>query len=80
MFQTFMTSKKEMANPNRVLKSARGQKTICHFRDKDERSANGVIRNSPFTQSIRLWPNDSIFHSIFSSTFDLKVEQCLSVV
>ena len=29
---------------------------------------------------IRPWPNDSIFHSIFSSTFDLKVERLLSVV
>ena len=26
------------------------------------------------------WPHDSIFHSIFSSTFDLKVERLLSVV
>ena len=30
--------------------------------------------------TIRPWPNDSIFHSIFSSTFDLKVERLLSVV
>ena len=30
--------------------------------------------------SLRPWPNDSIFHSIFSSTFDLKVERLLSVV
>ena len=29
---------------------------------------------------IRPWPNDSIFHSIFSSTFDLKVERLLRVV
>ena len=29
---------------------------------------------------LRSWPNDSIFHSIFSSTFDLKVERLLSVV
>ena len=29
---------------------------------------------------LRPWPNDSIFHSIFSSTFDLKVERLLSVV
>ena len=28
----------------------------------------------------RPWPNDSIFRSIFSSTFDLKVERLLSVV
>ena len=30
--------------------------------------------------SVRPWPNDSIFHSIFSSTFDLKVERLFSVV
>ena len=29
---------------------------------------------------LRPWPNDSTFHSIFSSTFDLKVERLLSVV
>ena len=29
---------------------------------------------------LRPWPNDSIFHSIFSSTFDIKVERLLSVV
>ena len=29
---------------------------------------------------VRPWRNDSIFHSIFSSTFDLKVERLLSVV
>ena len=28
----------------------------------------------------RPWPNDSIFHSILSSPFDLKVERLLSVV
>ena len=28
---------------------------------------------------LRPWPNDSIFHSIFSTTFDLKVERMLSV-
>ena len=27
------------------------------------------------TITVRPWPNDSIFHSIFSSTFDLKVER-----
>ena len=32
------------------------------------------------TAGLRPWPNDSIFHSIFSSTFDLKVERLLSVV
>ena len=31
-------------------------------------------------EPVRPWPNDSIFHSIFSSTFDLKVERLLSVV
>ena len=31
-------------------------------------------------RSLRPWPNDSNFHSIFSSTFDLKVERLLSVV
>ena len=30
--------------------------------------------------SVRPWPNDSTFHSIFSSTFDIKVERLLSVV
>ena len=30
--------------------------------------------------SFRPWPNDSIFHSIFSSTFHLKVERLFSVV
>ena len=29
---------------------------------------------------VRPWPNDSIFHSIVSSTFDLKVVRLLSVV
>ena len=32
------------------------------------------------TRALRPWPNDSIFHSNFSSTFDLKVERLLSVV
>ena len=32
------------------------------------------------TWQLRPWPNDSIFHSIFSSTFYLKVERLLSVV
>ena len=31
-------------------------------------------------QSLRPWPNDSIFHLSVSSTFDLKVEPLLSVV
>ena len=35
---------------------------------------------SAFYRQVRPWPNDSIFHSIFSSTFDLKVERLLSVV
>ena len=38
------------------------------------------ITDSMLYLNIRPWPNDSIFHSIFSSTFDLKVERLLSVV
>ena len=30
--------------------------------------------------NLRPWPNDSIFHSIFSSTFDLKVERSRACV
>ena len=33
-----------------------------------------------FLARLRPWPNDSIFHSIFSTTFDIKVERLLSVV
>ena len=37
----------------------------------------GARRYSSFQVVLRPWPNDSIFHSIFSSTFDLKVERLL---
>ena len=42
------------------------------------RSVN--IEYNRFVSCLRPWPNDSIFHSIFSSTFDLNVERLLSVV
>ena len=36
--------------------------------------------STDYFTTIRPRPNDSTFHSIFSSTFDLKVERLLSVV
>ena len=34
-----------------------------------------TIRSEFMFKNLAIWPNDSIFHSIFSSTFDLKVER-----
>ena len=44
------------------------------------KSASPVIQGRIFKLHIRPWPNDSTFLSIFSSTFDLKVEGWLNVV
>ena len=41
---------------------------------------NCSFKSSRQFVTVKPWPNDSIFHSLFCATFDLKVERWLSVV
>ena len=53
---------------------------ILHITPFCDSSNRVITRSVLFEHRLRPWPNDSIFHSRFSSTFDLKVERLLSVV